>query len=70
MLNQIVNRLVLWGFLIKNCLTRSRCLRVRISKRHFRSDKRRKTPKPTKYIVNVNSNSQSETVNADINTQK
>ena len=38
MLNQIVNRLVLWGFF-------------------------------DKYIVNVNSNSQSETVNADINTQ-
>ncbi|ACZ63843.1 recombinase [Enterococcus phage phiFL1C] len=35
----------------------------------FEATKRRKTPKPTKYIVNVNSNSQSETVNADINTQ-
>ncbi len=43
---------------------------MRISKRHFsKRQKDGKHQKPTKYIVNVNSNSQSETVNADINTQ-
>ncbi|HAP3366186.1 TPA: DUF4373 domain-containing protein [Enterococcus faecalis] len=70
MLNQIVNRLVLWGFFDKELFDSVKVLTSEnIQATFFETTKRRKTPKPTKYIVNVNSNSQSETVNADINTQ-
>ncbi|WP_329443958.1 Lin1244/Lin1753 domain-containing protein [Enterococcus faecalis] len=70
MLNQIVNRLVLWGFFDKELFDSVKVLTSEnIQATFFEATKRRKTPKPTKYIVNVNSNSQSETVNADINTQ-
>ncbi|HHX0198506.1 TPA: Lin1244/Lin1753 domain-containing protein [Enterococcus faecalis] len=70
MLNQIVNRLVLWGFFDKELFDSVKVLTSEnIQATFFEVTKRRKTPKPTKYIVNVNSNSQSETVNADINTQ-
>ncbi|EOI3595710.1 DnaD domain protein, partial [Campylobacter coli] len=70
MLNQIVNRLVLWGFFDKELFDSVKVLTSEnIQATFFEATKRRKTPKPTKYIVNVNSNSQNETVNADINTQ-
>ncbi|EOB3530129.1 Lin1244/Lin1753 domain-containing protein [Enterococcus faecalis] len=70
MLNQIVNRLVLWGFFDKELFDSVKVLTSEsIQATFFEATKRRKTPKPTKYIVNVNSNFQSETVNADINTQ-
>ncbi|MGH2201929.1 Lin1244/Lin1753 domain-containing protein [Enterococcus faecalis] len=70
MLNQIVNRLVLWGFFDKELFDSVKVLTSEnIQATFFEATKRRKTPKPTKYIVNVNNNSQSETVNADINTQ-
>ncbi|EGO9046209.1 DUF4373 domain-containing protein [Enterococcus faecalis] len=65
MLNQIVNRLVLWGFFDKELFDSVKVL----TSENIQATKRRKTPKPTKYIVNVNNNSQSETVNADINAQ-
>ena len=70
MLNQIVNRLVLWGFFDKELFDSVKVLTSEnIQATFFEATKRRKTPKPTKYIVNVNNNSQNETVNADINTQ-
>ncbi|MDV7723615.1 DUF4373 domain-containing protein [Enterococcus faecalis] len=70
MLNQIVNRLVLWGFFDKELFDSVKVLTSEnIQATFFEATKRRKTPKPTKYIVNVNNNSQSETVNADINAQ-
>lgn len=70
MLNQIVNRLVLWGFFDKELFDSVKVLTSEnIQATFFEATKRRKTPKPTKYIINVNSNSQSETVNDDINAQ-
>lgn len=70
MINQIVNRLVLWGFFDEELFDSVRVLTSEnIQATYFEATKRRKTPKPTKYIINANNNSQSKEVNADINAQ-
>lgn len=70
MINQIVNRLVLWEFFDKELFDSAEVLTSEnIQATFFEATKRRKTPKPTKYIINVNNNSQKEEVNVNINTQ-
>lgn len=70
MINQIVNRLVSWGFFDETLFDSVRVLTSEnIQATYFEATKRRKTPKPTKYIINVNNNSQNNEVNVDINTQ-
>lgn len=70
MLNQIVNRLVLWEFFDKNLFDSVEVLTSEnIQATYFEAIKRRKTPKPSKYVINVNINTQGERVNDDINTQ-
>ena len=70
LLDQIVARLVAWEFFNEDLFNSAKVLTSEnIQATFFEATKRRKTPKPTKYIVNVNNNSQSETVNVDINTQ-
>ncbi|EOS7999081.1 DUF4373 domain-containing protein [Enterococcus hirae] len=70
MLNQIVNRLVLWEFFDKNLFDSVEVLTSEnIQATYFEAIKRRKTPKPSKYVINVNINAQGERVNDDINTQ-
>ena len=70
MINQIVNRLVSWGFFDEALFDSVRVLTSEnIQATYFEATKRRKTPKPTKYVINVNNNSQSNEVNVDINAQ-
>lgn len=70
MINQIVNRLVSWGFFDETLFDSVRVLTSEnIQATYFEATKRRKTPKPTKYVINVNNNSQSNEVNVDINAQ-
>lgn len=70
MLNQIVNRLVIWGFFDKKLFDSVEVLTSEnIQATYFEATKRRKSPKPTKYVINVNNNTQDERVNDDINPQ-
>ena len=70
MINQIVNRLVLWGFFDEELFNSVRVLTSEnIQATYFEATKRRKLPKPTKYIVNVDINAQVDGVNEDINAQ-
>lgn len=77
MLDQVVNRLVKWGFFHEDLFNSVEVLTSKnIQETFFEATKRRKSPKPTKYIigedgneVNVNNNSQGNEVNDDINTQ-
>ncbi len=70
MINQIVNRLVSWGFFDEALFDSVRVLTSEnIQATYFEATKRRKTPKPTKYVINVNNNLQSNEVNVDINAQ-
>lgn len=70
MLNQIVNRLVIWGFFDKELFDSVEVLTSEnIQATYFEATKRRKSPKPTKYVINVNNNTQDERVNDDINPQ-
>lgn len=70
MLNQIVNRLVKWGFFDKKLFDSVEVLTSEnIQATYFEATKRRKSPKPTKYVINVNTNTQDERVNDDINPQ-
>lgn len=70
MLNQIVNRLVIWGFFDKKLFDSVEVLTSEnIQATYFEATKRRKSPKPTKYVINVNNNTQDEIVNDDINPQ-
>lgn len=70
MLNQIVNRLVIWGFFDKKLFDSVEVLTSEnIQATYFEATKRRKSPKPTKYVINVNNNTQDERDNADINPQ-
>ena len=70
MLNQIVNRLVKWGFFDKQLFDSVEVLTSEnIQATYFEATKRRKSPKPTKYVINVNTNTQDERVNDDINPQ-
>ena len=70
MLNQIVNRLVKWGFFDKELFDSVEVLTSEnIQATYFEATKRRKSPKPTKYVINANINTQDERVNDDINPQ-
>ncbi|MGM0293178.1 MULTISPECIES: Lin1244/Lin1753 domain-containing protein [Enterococcus] len=70
MLNQIVNRLVIWGFFDKELFDSVEVLTSEnIQATYFEATKRRKSPKPTKYVINVNNNTQDERDNDDINPQ-
>lgn len=70
MLNQIVNRLVRWGFFDKQLFDSVEVLTSEnIQATYFEATKRRKSPKPTKYVINANINTQDERVNDDINPQ-
>ncbi|EMF0074962.1 DUF4373 domain-containing protein [Enterococcus hirae] len=70
MLNQIVNRLVKWGFFDKQLFDSVEVLTSEnIQATYFEATKRRKSPKPTKYVINANTNTQDERVNDDINPQ-
>ncbi|WP_165004464.1 MULTISPECIES: Lin1244/Lin1753 domain-containing protein [unclassified Enterococcus] len=70
MLNQIVNRLVIWGFFDKKLFDSVEVLTSEnIQATYFEATKRRKSPKPTKYVINANNNTQDERVNDDINPQ-
>lgn len=70
MLNQIVNRLVIWGFFDKELFDSVEVLTSEnIQATYFEATKRRKSPKPTKYVINVNNNTQDERDNEDINPQ-
>ena len=70
MLNQIVNRLVKWGFFDKQLFDSVEVLTSEnIQATYFEATKRRKSPKPIKYVINANINTQDERVNDDINSQ-
>ncbi|MBO1087696.1 Lin1244/Lin1753 domain-containing protein [Enterococcus hirae] len=70
MLNQIVNRLVKWGFFDKQLFDSVEVLTSEnIQATYFEATKRRKSPKPIKYVINANINTQDERVNDDINPQ-
>lgn len=70
LLDQIVARLVAWEFFNEDLFNSAKVLTSEnIQATFFEATKRRKTPKPTKYIINVCNNSQAELVNVDINTQ-
>lgn len=70
MLNQIVNRLVKWGFFDKQLFDSVEVLTSEnIQATYFEATKRRKSPKPTKYVINANINTQDERVNDGINPQ-
>ena len=70
MLNQIVNRLVKWVFFDKQLFDSVEVLTSEnIQATYFEATKRRKSPKPTKYVINANINTQDERVNDDINPQ-
>ena len=70
MLNQIVNRLVKWGVFDKQLFDSVEVLTSEnIQATYFEATKRRKSPKPTKYVINENINTQDERVNDDINLQ-
>lgn len=70
MANQIVDRLVAYGTFDKELFNSAKVLTsLRIQETYFDAIKRRKTPKPTKYLVNVNINPRSSDVNDDINAQ-
>ena len=70
MLNQIVNRLVKWGFFDKQLFDSVEVLTSEnIQATYFEATKRRKSPNPTKYVINANINTQDERVNDDINPQ-
>lgn len=70
LLDQIVARLVAWEFFNEDLFNSAKVLTSgNIQAVYFEATKRRKTPKPSKYIVNVNDNTTNNSVNADINTQ-
>lgn len=70
MINQIVNRLVLWGFFDEELFNSARVLTSEnIQATYFEATKRRKLSKPSKYLINVNNNSHSNEVNVNISTQ-
>lgn len=70
LLEQIVIRLVTWGFFDEDLFNSAKVLTSKnIQATYFEAIKRRKSPKPTKYVINVDNNSQAVEVNADINPQ-
>ncbi|MGM0157390.1 hypothetical protein IGI47_001702 [Enterococcus sp. AZ191] len=70
LLDQIVARLVAWGFFNEDLFNSAKVLTSEnIQARYFEATKRRKSPKPTKYVINVNNNSQPNRDNDNINPQ-
>lgn len=71
MINQIVNRLVSWGFFNEELFNSVRVLTSEnIQATYLEATKRRKLPKPTKYIINVDNNQQTSAVNVNNNPQR
>ncbi|MBF7127259.1 DUF4373 domain-containing protein [Pediococcus pentosaceus] len=67
---QVVDRLVAWGFFNKSLFNSAKVLTsAKIQEIYFEAIKRRKTPKPTLYLVNADINDDSNEVNVNINTQ-
>lgn len=70
LLDQIVARLVAWGFFNEDLFNSAKVLTSEnIQAVYFEAIKRRKSPKPTQYVINANNNTQAIGVNADINPQ-
>ena len=70
LLDQIVNRLVTWGFFNEDLFNSAKVLTSEdIQATYFEATKRRKSPKPTLYVINDDINEQVDVVNDDINTQ-
>ncbi|MGO2892461.1 MAG: Lin1244/Lin1753 domain-containing protein [Enterococcus devriesei] len=70
LLDQIVNRLVTWGFFDENLFNSAKVLTSEnIQANFFEATKRRKSPKPTAYLINADINTQASEDNDDINTQ-
>lgn len=70
LLDQIVNRLVTWGFFDENLFNSAKVLTSEnIQANFFEATKRRKSPKPTAFLINADNNSQAEGVNVNINPQ-
>lgn len=70
LLEQIVIRLVTWGFFDENLFNSAKVLTsANIQANFFEATKRRKSPKPTAYLINANNNSQAEGINVDNNPQ-
>uniref|UniRef100_UPI00163B8861 DUF4373 domain-containing protein n=1 Tax=Enterococcus avium TaxID=33945 RepID=UPI00163B8861 len=70
LLEQIVIRLVTWGFFDEDLFNSAKVLTSEnIQANFFEATKRRKSPKPIAYLINANNNSQAEGVNVNINPQ-
>ena len=70
LLEQIVIRLVTWGFFNEDLFNSAKVLTSEnIQANFFEATKRRKSPKPTAYLINVDNNTQAKGVNVDINPQ-
>lgn len=70
LLDQIVNRLVTWGFFNEDLFNSAKVLTSEnIQATYFEATKRRKSPKPTLYVINDDINAQVDIVNDDINAQ-
>lgn len=67
---QVVDRLVAWGFFNKSLFNSAKVLTsAKIQEIYFEAIKRRKTPKPTLYLVNADINDDLNEINVNINTQ-
>lgn len=70
LLEQVVNRLVTWGFFNESLFNSAKVLTSEtIQATYFEATKRRKSQKPTQYVINDNINTQATGVNDDINAQ-
>lgn len=70
LLDHIVIRLVTWGFFNEDLFNSAKVLTSEnIQAVYFEATKRRKSPKPSKYLINGSNNNSSSVVNANINTQ-
>ncbi|MDU0318989.1 DUF4373 domain-containing protein [Paenibacillus sp. 3LSP] len=70
LLDQIVARLVAWEFFNEDLFNSAKVLTSEnIQAVYFEATKRRKSPKPTQYVINVNINSSSNGDNVNINPQ-
>ena len=70
LLDQIVARLVAWEFFNEDLFNSAKVLTSEnIQAVYFEAIKRRKSPKPTKYVINADINQQGTGVNDDINPQ-
>jgi hypothetical protein len=70
LLEQIVNRLVIWGFFDESLFNSAKVLTSsKIQATFLEATKRRKTQKPTLHWINVDNNDESKEVNVNINPQ-